>query len=173
MEMDIPVVMRLGGNLEKEAVGILEGYTQDLPAPIRGFTKDDSVAHCAEVLHELVNERPARTESDEAELGNRAIEGGRRPAWLSDSDCYRFESPTGEISYHHTTCLDCPTHACVSACVPKILKLEDGKPVLAITRADAKRGKCIECLACEVECRAHGLGGGFVKLPLVPSEEEA
>ncbi|MFW5785926.1 MAG: ATP-grasp domain-containing protein [bacterium] len=164
MEMDLPVVMRLGGNLEREAVRILEDYTRNLPAPIRGFTKDESVAECASVLKELVGR--VDTSTDAALGSNRALDAGRRPDWLTDERCYRFDAPTGRVSYHHPTCLDCPTHACVTACVPQILKVEDGKPVLAIAREEAAAGKCIECLACEVECRRHGLGGGFVELPL-------
>ena len=173
MEMDIPVVMRLGGNLEREAVRILEDYTRDLPAPIRGFTKDDSVSACAAVLDELVSDRGTRATGDSAGPaagtapgGHRALDAGRRPEWLADGACYRFETPSGRISYHHPTCLNCPTRACVTACVPQILKVEEGKPVLAIAREEAAAGKCIECLACEVECRRHGLGGGFVELPL-------
>jgi hypothetical protein len=50
--------------------------------------------------------------------------------------------------------------------VPKILSLENGVPVLNITREEARRGDCIECLACEVECHFRGRGGGFVNLPI-------
>jgi hypothetical protein len=43
---------------------------------------------------------------------------------------------------------------------------ENGVPVLAISREDAARGKCIECLACETECVVRGAGGGFIDLPV-------
>ena len=39
-------------------------------------------------------------------------------------------------------------------------------PVLNITREAAKRGGCIECLACEVECYFEGNKGGYVDLPI-------
>jgi ferredoxin len=38
--------------------------------------------------------------------------------------------------------------------------------VLNISLEDAKRGKCIECLACEVECYFHGNRGGRIQLPI-------
>jgi ferredoxin len=51
------------------------------------------------------------------------------------------------------------------------LKEENVVPVLNITREEAKAGKCIECLACEVECRVGGAGGGRVVLPIPGLEE--
>ncbi|MDW8241556.1 MAG: hypothetical protein RMM98_18290, partial [Acidobacteriota bacterium] len=51
-------------------------------------------------------------------------------------------------------------------CGPQILTLQDGLPVLAITRDEAKNGGCIECLACEVECWFHGEGGARINLPM-------
>lgn len=157
--MSVPVVLRLGGNMEEEAVHILEHYTRSLPIPVRGFTKDAAVSDCVEALSEMVD-TVERTET----LG--PVSPPERPAWLNDVQTYTFESPTGSVHYNHSICLDCTTKACVSRCVPQILQLKDGVPVLAISREDARSGKCIECLACEVECREHGLGGGFVHLPI-------
>ena len=81
-------------------------------------------------------------------------------------DPYTFESPTGRVTFDHAACLDCASKACIETCVPGILSLEEGRPVLNITREEARRGKCIECLACEVECHAHGNGGGRIFLPI-------
>jgi hypothetical protein len=51
--------------------------------------------------------------------------------------------------------------------VPKILSLnERGLPELNIPAEEAKKGRCTECLACEVECLFHGAGGGQVHLPI-------
>lgn len=150
----LPVVVRLGGNMEEEAIKILETYTRSLPAPIRGFGKDTPVEKCVEVFDSL---KAAKTSEPVDPV---------RPTWLDADTTYSFASPTGTVHFHHPTCLECPTHACVHSCVPQILKIEEGVPVLAITREDARRGKCIECLACEVECGEHGFGGGFVDLPI-------
>jgi succinyl-CoA synthetase beta subunit len=163
-----PVVVRLGGNMEQEAIEILEGYTGDLVAPIRGFGKDTSVTECVEAFDELFagttgyRSDDGRDESEKhAQVCPPAV-----PPWLDDIDTYSFKSLTGTVYFDHRVCVDCPTHACVYSCVPQILKIEEGKPILAIPREDAQRGKCIECLACEVECREHGLAGAFVHLPI-------
>ncbi len=55
---------------------------------------------------------------------------------------------------------------CVADCVPQILRLEEGRPALNIGAEEAARGRCTECLACEVECRARGNGGGRIILPI-------
>ena len=47
-----------------------------------------------------------------------------------------------------------------------LLKLENDKPVLAITPEDAKKGKCTECLACEIFCTYHEQDSIFIYLPI-------
>ena len=39
-------------------------------------------------------------------------------------------------------------------------------PVLAVGREEAARNKCIECLACELECLARGERGCRIELPI-------
>jgi succinyl-CoA synthetase beta subunit len=156
MHMPLPVVVRLGGNLEDEAVAILESYTADLPAPIRGFKKDDPVSACAAVFAELAASPPA---------GNPDF-SAPQPAWLMADNVYRFTTLTGEVYFNHDVCRTCKNQVCISACIPQILKQENGVPVLAISPQEAAKGKCIECLICEVECQALAAGGGYVDLPI-------
>jgi len=52
------------------------------------------------------------------------------------------------------------------------LKLENGVPVLNISREEAAKGKCTECLACDVDCAVYGLGGGRVILPIPGLDDE-
>jgi succinyl-CoA synthetase beta subunit len=153
--LSVPCVIRLGGNGEEKAIEILTSFTEDLGVPVECYGKDTPVEWCAARLRELlaVFEAPPR---GAATLGSRAAE---RP--------YTFKTPTGEITLDHDVCAGCDSKICVSACVPQILKLdEDGLPVLAITPEEAVRGRCSECLACEVDCRARGAGGGHVELPV-------
>ena len=77
-----------------------------------------------------------------------------------------FESVTGTVTYDHAICANCESKVCVKECIPQILKLEDGKPVLAISKEEAKKGKCTECLVCDIECWMRGAGGGYVELPI-------
>ena len=149
----VPAVVRLGGNGEEKAIEILQGFTKGLGVPVECYGKDTPVDACAARFAELVAAHvpgpvraPRRTPSPPA-----------RP--------YAFRSPTGEITYDHAVCARCASKACVAACVPQILKVsDDGLPVLAVTPEEAARGRCTECLACEVDCRALGAGGGHVAL---------
>ncbi len=67
--------------------------------------------------------------------------------------------------------MDCESKVCIEKCVPEILKLEKDVPVLAISNEEAKAGKCIECLACEIECIFHGNKGAYIDLPIAGLEE--
>ncbi len=156
----VPAVVRLGGNGEEKAIEILTSYTRELGVPVECYGKDTPVDACAERLDALVASfaapasRPAR----------------RRPG--APERPYAFKTPTGEITLDHAVCARCESKACVPACVPQILKLsEEGLPVLNVTLEEAARGRCTECLACEVDCRALGAGGGRVALP-VPGLDE-
>ncbi len=151
--VNIPVVIRLGGNSEDLAVQILTDYTRDLPAPVEGYKKDDSVEFCAQRFDELIRKSEIK----------KTKKPGRPP---SSKNLYLFDSLTGTVSYDHDLCIECESKICVSKCVPQILKIENDKPVLNITREEAKKGKCTECLACEVECYFHGNKGGHVDLPI-------
>ena len=86
-------------------------------------------------------------------------------------NAYAFYTLTGRLSFDHTKCPGCQTKGCVTACAPGILKLENGLPVLAIAPEDAKKGKCTECLACEIFCKFHELDAIIVHLP-VPGLKE-
>ncbi|MGD1146589.1 MAG: ATP-grasp domain-containing protein [Thermoanaerobaculaceae bacterium] len=156
----VPAVVRLGGNGEEKAIEILCGYTREIGVPVECYGKDTPVDVCAKRLESLVA-------SFDAPLP-RPPQRGPKPS----SRPYTFTTPTGEITYDHAVCERCESKACVAACVPQILKLsEKGVPVLKVTLEDAARGRCTECLACEVDCRALGAGGGHVRLP-VPGLDE-
>jgi hypothetical protein len=89
------------------------------------------------------------------------------PAEPGHDSSYAFETVTGgTVSFDYARCDGCESKVCVEECVPKILSLEGGRPVLNVTGEDAARGRCTECLACEVECRARGNGGGRITLPV-------
>jgi len=76
----------------------------------------------------------------------------------------------GTVAFDLDTCARCDSKACVAACnapnLACVLALEDGVPALRVTPAEAKRGGCIECLACELACAADGIGGIAFSLPM-------
>ncbi len=159
LSLSIPTVIRLGGNMEDLAIEILENYTKDLPAPVEGYKKDDSPDYCAERMQKLISEYQPPSEKPKP-----------RPKPKAEKP-YTFKTITGSITYDHAKCLECESKICVEKCVPQILKLENEVPVLAITEEEAAKGKCTECLACEVECEMHGAAGGYVDLPIAGLDE--
>jgi succinyl-CoA synthetase beta subunit len=153
--LSIPAVIRLGGNAEERAIEILNRAQSEIPAPIEGYGKNDSPEFCAERLHKLVRE---------FEPAAKAPKGLIRP---KPKNPYTFNTVTGgEVVLDHAACVTCESKVCIETCVPGILTLEEGVPVLNITEEEAQKGRCIECLACEVECFFEGNRGGQVVLPI-------
>ena len=79
---------------------------------------------------------------------------------------YSFKTVTGQITIDYSKCDDCEKKHCVESCIPKILEFKDEKPVLCIDEKDAAKGRCIECLACELTCEFHGNKAITIDLPL-------
>ncbi|MDH4258113.1 MAG: hypothetical protein OEV50_04815, partial [Candidatus Aminicenantes bacterium] len=73
---------------------------------------------------------------------------------------------TGRIFLDHQKCENCRTKGCIEACRAQILKLEEGKPVLSIPMVEARKGKCTECLACEIFCKFHEQDAVTIYLPI-------
>ncbi len=153
--LDIPAVIRLGGNFEEEAIRILADYGRGLPARIEGYGRDDPPEFCAGRLAALIRE------SRGPGWAVRPIPNFREP-----EGAYSFATMTGKLFIRREKCSACETKGCVPACAQKVLKLEGGAPVLAIPPEDARKGKCTECLACEVFCRFHELDAILIHLPI-------
>ncbi|MDH7487200.1 MAG: acetate--CoA ligase family protein [Anaerolineae bacterium] len=157
--IDIPVVIRLGGNAEDKAVEILEWLNGRVPAPVEGYKKDDSAWFCAGRLDALIKE-------------GRLLDVPPLPPRPKPEKPYTFETVTGgTVTFDHAVCARCESKVCVEECARGILRLEDGLPVLNISPEEAKKGRCVECLACEVDCFFRGAGGGYVELPIPGLEE--
>jgi succinyl-CoA synthetase beta subunit len=159
--LTVPAVIRLGGNAEDQAVEILERVNGLIPAPVEGYKKDDTPDYCAERLDALISsyEPPAERPAGRAKL--------------MPEEPYSFETVTGgTVTYDHALCATCDSKVCVETCARKILSLnEKGLPVLNITAEEAKKGRCVECLACDVECYFRGNKGGYVELPIPGLDE--
>ncbi len=162
-QVDVPIVIRLGGNAEDRAVEILESLNGRIPAKVEGYKKDDSPDFCAARLDALIKE---------ASVKQQAASVKQHPAEAaglnSQSAVYSFETVTGgTVRYDHAICATCESKVCIQACGMNILSLNDeGCPVLNITQEQAKKGRCSECLGCEVDCLLYGAGGGYVHLPI-------
>jgi len=158
--LKIPAVIRLGGNAEEKAIQIITDYLGDLPVKVEGYGKDDTPDFCADRLEKLVAEMPESSDGADVPWSKKEA-----------ANPYRFDSVTGTVQFDHDRCAKCESKICIEACVPQILKANDeGLPVLNITPEEARKGKCTECLACEVECYFHGNQGGYIELPIAGLE---
>ena len=153
--LTVPAVIRLGGNAEERAIEILHRAKSEIPAPVEGYGKNDTPEFCAERLHKLIKEFQSPSKKPK---------GLVRP---SPKKPYTFNTVTGgKVILDHTVCLSCESKVCVESCVPGILSLDEGVPILNISEEEAEKGRCIECLACDVECYFEGNRGGYVDLPI-------
>ncbi len=162
-QLDVPAVIRLGGNAEDKAVEIFEALNGRIPAKVEGYKKDDSPDFCAGRLKALIVESSKfKVESSKLRDGEQAAER-----------LYSFETVTGgRVIYDHTLCATCESKVCIEACARQILTLNDeGLPVLNITPEAARKGQCVECLGCEVDCLLYGAGGGSIELPIPGMEK--
>jgi succinyl-CoA synthetase beta subunit len=154
-ELDIPAVIRLGGNFEEEAIDILGKYLKSIPGTVEGYGRDDSPEFCARRMEELVEAN-----------GSRAWRVRPAPEPKRQDQRYAFATVTGSVNIDHERCAGCATHGCVEACAPGILKLAEARPVLAVHPDEARQGKCTECLACEIFCRFHECAAIDIHLPI-------
>ncbi len=152
MKLNVPAVIRLGGNSEARAVQILTDYCRHLPAPVEGYKKDDTPAFCAARFKELVDKhgQPASPMQ---------WEKPKPPA-----NAYSFPITGGRVYIDHAKC-DEATNALLLEFGKGIFKIENGVPVLAVTEEEVA-GKNSELIACEVECRGRANDAVYVELPI-------
>ena len=154
MNLAIPAVIRLGGNSEDRAVEILEDACRNLPAPVRGFKKDDTPAACADVFRKLVQQCGAKP----------ATMRRRVPEYVGQSASYSFPITGGRVWIDHSAC-DAATTQIVIQHSAGLLREQGGKPILAVPEEEIA-GKDSELIACEIECRRAGRPVLFVDLPI-------
>jgi len=160
MQLDIPAVIRLGGNSEDRAVEILQSSCNDLPATVEGYRKTDSPAFIARRFAELVEAAGRR----QWKLRPRRVAAFVGSAWaigfpIKGGCVWIDASRWSEIK------------DVVLANAFGLLRDDGGKPALAVSEAELA-GKDSELIACEVECRRGGVEGVFVDLQ-IPGLEQA
>lgn len=152
MRLNVPAVIRLGGNSEDRAVQILTDSCRHLPAPVEAFRKDDSPRFCADRFRKLVDDRP----QPESAMT------WRRPE--PPAGAYSFPIRGGCVYIDHAKC-DEKTNAILLEYGAGIFKIENNRPVLAISESEVA-GKDSELIACEVECRSRANDAVYVELPI-------
>lgn len=167
VNLDIPAVIRLGGNSEDRAVEILEDACRALSGKVEGYKKDDAPKTIARRFAELV-EASQRTPSvsEWARRTRSASEDHRpvRPSFVHQSTSTSFPIKAG------TVWIDTPRWTpTIAATIHRLsaglIKDETGKPALGISATDFMT-KDSEMIACEVECRRAGLDVLYVALDI-------
>ncbi|MEJ2718246.1 MAG: hypothetical protein P8182_14105 [Deltaproteobacteria bacterium] len=79
------------------------------------------------------------------------------------------------IRFDLIKCDACESKACIEAdhlpFLGPVLELQDGRPALMWDRAEIKRGKCTDCVACELACQLYGNGGVTITYPMPKLDE--
>lgn len=150
MGLDIPAVIRLGGNTEDRAVEILQSAGAGLPAKVEGYKKTDPPARIAARFAELVS-------------AHRSGGGGawrarapRRPAFVGSAGAAAFALKSGKVWIDPAAWKS--QAPAIIARANGLLRDEGGRPV-ATVKPDELLGKDSDFIACEVECRRDGVGG--------------
>lgn len=155
LNLNIPAVIRLGGNSEERAVDILHRACEGLPAIIEGYRKDDTPKAIAHRFGELVDAslkagvepwKPRRT---------------RVPGYVGSGKSYDIAGGRVWINPGN----DAATAGRAAALSTKALRADGAMLVPAMDPEEfAKRDS--ELIACEVECRMTGVDALFVELDI-------
>lgn len=155
MELDIPAVIRLGGNTEDRAVEILQSACKGLPATIEGYRKTDPPAKIAARFAELVANAKGVTWKPRKP---------RRPAFVGSAGAMSFSIKGGRVWIDLAAWMK--NAAAIMARANRLLKDENGKPAMAV-KPEEFAAKDSDWIACEVECRRDGVEGVFVELEML------
>ena len=154
LDLDIPAVIRLGGNTEDRAVDILHRMSKVLHASIEGYRKTDTPAFIAARFTELVENAGG------AKWQPRAL---RMPKFIKDPAAINFPVKGGRVW------IDSARWPQIRAAVEEhsggLVVDRAGAPATSIpTEEFASRDS--ELLACDVECRLAGIEAFYLELDI-------
>jgi succinyl-CoA synthetase beta subunit len=154
LDLDIPAVIRLGGNTEDRAMDILHRISKQLRAPIEGYRKTDTPATIASRFAELV------AAATNAKWKPRTP---RVPKFVQDPSATMLPVKNGRVW------IDIAQWPQVRSAVETHSGglIVDGKGVPALSLHEEEFAtKDSELLACDVECRLAGIEGFYLELDI-------
>ena len=152
LDLDIPAVIRLGGNTEDRAVDILHGMSKFLRRPIEGYRKTDTPAFIATRFSELVAAAGGKTWKPRMP---------RLPKFVKDPSATKLAVKNGRVWIDTARWRE--IRAVVETYSAGLIVDRDGAPVAALPNEEFAT-KDSELLACDVECRLAGIEGFYLEL---------
>src|SRR5215470_1235569 len=159
LDLDIPAVIRLGGNTEDRAVDILRRISELLQAPIEGYRKTDTPALIATRFAELV-----------------AGAGGKKwkprapqvPKFVKDPSATKLAVKNGCVWIDTARWPE--IRPAVETHSAGLIIDRDGAPIAALPNEEFAT-KDSELLTCDVECRLAGIEAFYLELEIPGLDE--
>jgi succinyl-CoA synthetase beta subunit len=159
LDLDIPAVIRLGGNTEDRAVDILRRMSKLLRAPVEGYRKTDTPAAIATRFTELV-------ESGAGTKWKPRIP--RAPHFIKDSSVVSLPVKNGSawIDANHWPQI----RGAIETHSGGLIVDREGVPEPSLPDEEFA-SKDSELLACDVECQVAGIEGFYLELDIPGLDE--
>jgi succinyl-CoA synthetase beta subunit len=159
LDLDIPAVIRLGGNTEDRAVDILQRMSKLLRAPVEGYRKTDAPAFIASRFAELIADAKGTKWKPRAP---------RTPEFLKTKSATKFEIKGGrawvDLARWGEIRSFVETHS------SGLVVDRNGAPAPALSPEEFAT-KDSELLVCSTECRMGGVEGFYLQVD-VPGLDE-
>src|SRR5213594_1467214 len=154
LDLDIPAVIRLGGNTEDRAVEILHRMSKLLRAPVEGYRKTDTPAFIATRFAELV------TGAGGTKWKPRSP---RVPKFVHTSSAKPFPVKNGRVWIDPGQWTE--VRSAVETHSGGLIVDRKGAPARSLSEEEFAT-KDSELLACDVECRLAGIEGFYLELDI-------
>src|SRR5437899_2654555 len=154
LDLDIPAVIRLGGNTEDRAVDILQRMSKLLRAPVEGYRKSDTPAFIAARFAELVGSAGGTKWKPRAP---------RMPKFVKNKSATMLPVKGGRVWID--TARWSQIHPTVETHSSGLIVDRAGAPAAALPNEEFAN-KDSELLACDVECRLAGVEGFHLELDI-------
>jgi succinyl-CoA synthetase beta subunit len=159
LDLDIPAVIRLGGNTEDRAVDILDRMSKLLRAPVEGYRKTDTPAFIAERFASLVAEAGGMKWKPRPQ---------RMPEFVHASSAKTFPVKGGRVWIDMARWRD--IRGFVETQSGGLIVDRENAPFITLPQEEFAT-KDSELLACSTECRMASLEGFWLQLD-VPGLDE-
>src|SRR6266478_6574547 len=154
LDLDIPAVIRLGGNTEDRAVDILHRMSKLLRAPVEGYRKTDTPAVIAARFAELVESASGRKWK---------LRIPRAPRFTKDSPTIAFPVKNGRLWIE--TVQWPQIRSAIETHSGGLIVDREGVPAPSLPDEEFAT-KDSELLACDVECRLAEVEGFYLELDI-------